>query len=122
MSPNEWANKAIQLYHKYQADRFIAEVNQGWDMVKTIINNIDKSLTVTPVVARRGKDLRAEPIAALYEQGKVHHVGSFPKMENEMTTWVPGSGMKSPNRIDALVHGLTSLLQSPIQNPTFSFR
>lgn len=121
-SPNDWAKKSISLYQKYQADALIAEVNQGWDMVRTIISNIDNSVNVRSVVASRGKDLRAEPIAALYERGFVHHVGNFPKLENEMTTWVPGSGMRSPNRIDALVHGLTSLTKSNIKNPTFSAR
>ena len=121
-SPNQWAEKSISLYNKYQADAIIAEVNQGWDMVRTIINNKDNSVNVRSVVASRGKDIRAEPIAALYERGLVHHVGSFAKLENEMTTWVPGSGMKSPNRIDALVWGLTSLSKRNFKNPTFSAR
>ena len=121
-SPNQWAEKSISLYNKYQADAIIAEVNQGWDMVRTIINNKDNSVNVRSVVASRGKDIRAEPIAALYERGLVHHVGSFAKLENEMATWVPGSGMKSPNRIDALVWGLTSLSKRNFKNPTFSAR
>lgn len=113
LSPNDWARKAVELYHHYQADAIIAEVNAGWDMVSTIIRNIDRLVNVRQVVASRGKDIRAEPIAALYEQGRAHHVGSFAKLENEMTTWVPGLGMRSPNRIDALVWALSALYKHP---------
>ena len=107
-SPNEWAKQAIAAYHKYHADRLVAETNQGGEMVKQTILSLDSSIAYRGVHAKRGKVLRAEPIVALYEQARVHHVGSFAALEDEMCSWVPGE--ESPNRIDALVHALTDLM------------
>jgi phage terminase large subunit-like protein len=107
-SPTEWAYKAIGEYHKWEADRIVGETNYGGDMVETIIRNIDKDVSYKSVIASRGKYLRAEPIAALYERGLVHHVGRFNKLEDEMCLWLPGD--KSPNRMDALVWCLTELM------------
>lgn len=108
-SPNQWGTYAIRQYHLHEADRIVAEVNQGWDMVKTIINNIDVEVRVISVHASRGKVARAEPIVALYERGFVHHVGSLPGLEDQMTSWDSREEKISPGRIDALVWALTDL-------------
>lgn len=107
-SPTGWAYKAIGSYHSWKADRVVGEVNYGGDMVETIIRNIDKDVSYKSVTASRGKYLRAEPIASLYERGMVHHVGKFNKLEDEMCLWLPGD--KSPNRMDALVWCFTDLM------------
>lgn len=107
-SPNAWAHKAIGAYYKWNADRIIGETNYGGDMVETIIRNLNKEISYKSVVASRGKYLRAEPIAALYERGRVHHVGKLTKLEDEMCLWLPGD--KSPNRMDAMVWCLTELM------------
>jgi len=119
MSPNEWGLKAVALYHKYKADRIVAEVNQGWDMVESIIRNIDKTVTVKKVIATRGKVLRAEPVVALYEQGKVHHIKIFTGLEDEMTGWTTDNKSVSPGRIDALVWALTELMIKNNKNDFF---
>lgn len=110
MTPNEWAEKAVKLYYKYKADRIIAEVNMGWDMVENTIRTIDKTVPIKKVVASRGKMLRAEPVVALYEQGKVHHTQKFKELEDEMTEWDFKTSNYSPDRIDALVYAVTELL------------
>lgn len=107
-TPARWARQAVSAYHKYQADRMVAEVNQGGDMVEHTIRTEDTTAAFKQIRATRNKQTRAEPIAALYEQGKVHHVGMFPTLEDQMTQWVPGE--KSPDRMDALVWALTELL------------
>jgi phage terminase large subunit-like protein len=81
----------------------------GGDMIETIIRQLRPTVPYRGVVARRGKVLRAEPVSALYEQGRVSHHGIFPELENQMTTWVAGEADFSPDRLDALVHGITSL-------------
>lgn len=111
-SPNGWAKAAIDLYHKWTADRIIGERNNGGDMIKTIIHNLDKSVAYKEVWASRGKITRAEPIASHYEEGEVSHLGTLPELETEMTTWAALAGQKSPNRVDALVWGLTELMKS----------
>lgn len=114
MSPDAWANAAIGGYRTWRADRIVAEVNNGGDLVESVIrtknSESDDSTPVSysSVWASRGKHTRAEPIAALYEQHRVHHVGVFPELEDELCNWVPGE--KSPNRLDALVWGATKLL------------
>lgn len=107
-SPTEWATKAVSLYKKYKADRIVAEVNQGGDMVQATIRAVDKLVPYSAVRASRGKMLRAEPVGALYERGLIKHVGIFPKLEKQLVTWIPGEG-KSPDRLDALVHASTYL-------------
>jgi len=110
MSPNQWGTQAIRLYYKWEADKIVAEVNQGWDMVTTIIRNIDREVPIASVHASRGKVVRAEPIVALYERGMVHHVGSLMRLEDEMTTWDSRESNVSPGRIDALVWAASELM------------
>lgn len=107
-TPDEWARTAVDLYYQYQADRIVAEVNNGGDMVGRMIRMIDNQVPYKAVRATRGKLLRAEPISALYEQKKVHHVGIFGKLEDQMTTFT-NSARFSPDRLDALVWALTEL-------------
>jgi phage terminase large subunit-like protein len=109
-SPNTWGRKAVTGYHKYNADRIVGEVNQGGDMVETVIRTVDKQASYKEVRATRGKQLRAEPIAALYEQGKIFHAKGLEKLEDELTTWDPETSKDSPNRLDALVWALTELM------------
>ncbi|SNY92792.1 Large terminase phage packaging protein [Cohaesibacter sp. ES.047] len=111
VSPTGWATKAIGLYHRLAANSVIAEVNQGGEMVTTILAGIDASVAVHPVRANRGKYLRAEPVSALYEQGRVHHVGNLAELEDEMCDFGL-SGLtsgKSPDRLDAMVWAVTHL-------------
>jgi phage terminase large subunit-like protein len=115
-SPTHWARKAIALYHARQADAIIAEVNQGGNLVTEVLRNIDPSVPVRPVRANRGKFLRAEPVAALYEQGRVSHVGAFADLEDEMCS-LALDGEGSPDRLDALVWALTELLLRGLQRP-----
>ena len=107
-SPDTWANIACGAYHRRQADRIIGEANNGGDLIELTIRTVDENVSYKKVHASRGKLTRAEPVAALYEQGRVHHIGSFPLLEDEQTSWVPGD--KSPNRMDALVWALTELM------------
>jgi phage terminase large subunit-like protein len=107
-SPLDWARAAVAEYHKFQADCLVAEKNYGGEMVEHTIHSVDPTVNVKLVTATRGKAVRAEPISALYEKGRVHHVGTFAALEDELCEWVPG--MKSPNRLDALVWCGTELL------------
>lgn len=107
-SPNDWARAVVAAYQKHNADRVVAEINNGGAMVEHTLRTVDRRLPITVVHASRGKLTRAEPVAALYEQGKVHHVGSFIALEDQMTTY-DGSG-ESPDRMDALVWALTDLM------------
>ena len=111
LSPAGWAAKAIALWRRLQADALVVEVNQGGDMVKAVIREADASVPVIAVRATRGKWLRAEPVAALYEQGKVKHAGVFPALEDEMTDFaVEGlSSGRSPDRLDAMVWAVSHL-------------
>lgn len=106
--PNDWAMKAIAGYYKMNADIIVGEANNGGDMIETIIRNIDPNIPYKKVHASRGKYTRAEPVSMLYEQGKVHHVGSYSDLEDQMCNWIPGE--KSPDRLDALVWALTELM------------
>lgn len=110
-SPIEWARAAVAAYHRHKADHIIAEVNNGGEMVTQTIKSVDSSVPVRAVHASRGKLTRAEPVSVVYEQGRGHHVGSFPKLEDELCLWQPG--MNSPNRLDALVWGISDLMQHP---------
>lgn len=107
-SPQAWATAAIALANKWDADRLIAESNNGGEMVSQVLYQVDPEARVELVHASRGKATRAEPVAALYEQGRGHHCGSFPALEDEMALWTPGA--PSPNRMDALVWAATSLM------------
>lgn len=110
--PEVWASATVGAYDEHKADRILGEANYGGDMVQSTIRGIDgaRHIPYKAVHATRGKAVRAEPIAARYERGLVHHVGNFPHLEDEMCSWVPGEGMRSPNRLDAMVWVLTELL------------
>lgn len=108
--PDQWAQRVVLAYETHEADRIVAEVNQGGDMVTAVLKATGHHLPITPVRATRGKVTRAEPVAALYEQGRVHHVGVFPQLEDQLTGWIPGG--RSPDRLDALVWALTSVALS----------
>ncbi|MBL7685224.1 MAG: DNA-packaging protein [Deltaproteobacteria bacterium] len=109
-TPLEWARIAVNAYHSYKADRIVAEVNNGGDLVETIIKTIDRNVPVYKVHASRGKETRAEPVSALYEQGKIEHVKPFDLLEDQMCNWIPSVVKKSPDRVDALVWAFTELL------------
>lgn len=108
--PAAWGREVITCYARNKADRIFGEQNFGGDMVESTIRTVDRQAPFSLVHASRGKAVRAEPIAALYEQGRVHHVGKFPGLEAEMISWMPGISTWSPNRIDALVWVLTQYL------------
>jgi len=113
-TPDEWAAAAVSLYHELDADRIVAEKNQGGEMVSAVLRAKDRNVPITLVTATRGKVVRAEPISALYEQGRIHHVGRFDKLEDQMclfTRDVDRSPGNSPDRVDALVWGLTSMFE-----------
>lgn len=107
-SPDGWARKVDYAYTVHDLDRAIAEVNNGGDLVETTLRTVNPRISYKAVRATKGKYTRAEPVAALYEQGRVHHVGAFPALEDQLCTWVPGN--KSPDRLDALVWGVTDLM------------
>lgn len=107
-TPMEWANAVVTAFDTWQADRVIVETNQGGEMVAATLRTVRPNLPIREVRASRGKQTRAEPVAALYEQGRVHHVGVFKFLEDQLTTWVPGAD--SPDRLDALVWAYTELL------------
>jgi len=108
-SPDGWARRAVEAYHRWSADRVVAEVNQGGDLVEATLRTVDPTVPYTAVHASRGKRTRAEPIAALYEQRRVHHVGFFPELEDQLCTALPEGGTGPDDRLDALVWGLTEL-------------
>ncbi len=110
LSPDGWARRAVAAYDEFKADRIIAEVNNGGDLVEATIRTVRKSISFRKVTASRGKLVRAEPIAALYEQGRVHHVGGFPQLEDQLCTFAPGTA-KSPDRLDAACWALTELVE-----------
>ena len=108
-SPAQWAGAAIVAMRRWGAERLVAEVNQGGDMVTQVIRNLDPSVHVKQVRATKGKYMRAERVYALYEQGRVWHVGEFPLLENQMVAFNPDVG-DSPDRVDALVWGVSELI------------
>ena len=109
-SPDAWARKAIGLYQLYEADCIVAEANFGGDMVRHTLKTVDPFVPVKIVHAARGKAIRAEPIAAAYEQGRVHHVGTHDELELQMTTWSPAEDTHSPDHVDALVWALSEFM------------
>ena len=110
-TPSIWAECVIKAYHNYKAHYVVAEINQGGDLVETLLKSTDPTIQFKAVRATKSKQTRAVPIAMLYEQGKVFHIRPFPDLEQQMCTYVPGSG-KSPDRVDALVWALTELTRS----------
>ena len=118
--PEQWGSKAVELYHKYQADRIVAEKNQGGEMVRSTIKVADENVPIRLVSASRGKYARAEPVSALYERGFVYHCRDLHDLEQQMVTWEPLGSIGSPDRLDALVWAITDLLlkgraQAPLQ-------
>jgi len=113
-SPNDWAKRVVRAYDDHDANLVVAEKNQGGDMVRDTMTNVRKDLPIKLVHASKGKVARAEPVAALYEQGKIHHVGVFPRLEDQMCTFIPdevdNKKGTSPNRVDALVWAFTESL------------
>lgn len=109
-TPLEWGTAAVTAYHKHKADRVIPEINNGGEMIEYVIRTIDPTVAIRTVHASRSKQARAEPVAALYEQGRVHHLGVFAELEDQMCEWVPADGQPSPDRLDALVWALTDLV------------
>ena len=108
-SPLEWARKAVEVFKEYKADSILVEVNQGGDMVSAVLRQVDPTLPIREVRVHVGKKLRAEPVAAMYEQGRIKHVGNYDKLEEQMTLWTPES-LDSPDRLDAMVQGFSDLL------------
>lgn len=106
-SPQQWATAAVTAYHKHRANLIVAEKNNGGEMVEAVIKQVDQTVHVKLVHASRGKATRAEPVAAISEQGRDHHVGTFAKLEDELCLWMPGDA--SPNRLDAKVWAITEL-------------
>jgi phage terminase large subunit-like protein len=117
LSPMGWARRALSGYDLHNADAFVVETNQGGDMVKQTIHSVRPGVPVIEVHASRGKVTRAEPIAALYEQGRISHVGAFPTLEDQMVLFTPLgiAGETTGDRVDALVWGFTQLFPSIIQ-------
>jgi phage terminase large subunit-like protein len=110
-SPNGWARRAVSVFDRFEADAIVAETNNGGDMVEQTLRSVRPTVPVIQVHASKGKWTRAEPVAALYEQGRISHVGSFPELEDEMVLFGP-NGLAdgvSPDRVDALVWALTEL-------------
>jgi phage terminase large subunit-like protein len=109
-TPEGWASQAIAAYHAYNADRIVGEVNNGGDLVERNVRaSADQPIPFQAVHASRGKRIRAEPVAAIYERGKAHHVGAFPVLEDQLCDWTPDDDV-SPDRLDALVWGATALV------------
>lgn len=110
MDPHTWAKRAVKAYHDYGADRIVAEANNGGDLVSTVIRTIDPTVPITLVHAARGKRTRAEPVAALYEQGRWFHAEPFPELEDQMCSYTGAPGEDSPDRMDAHVWAATDLM------------
>lgn len=111
-SPEGWANAAVSAYERFRADRIVAETNFGGAMVEATLRQVAPSIPFKALTASRGKQVRAEPVAAAYEKGTVHHVGIFPQLEDQLCEWSPLTDRWSPDRLDAAVWCLTELLES----------
>lgn len=120
MSPREWGMAAVTALREFEADLIVAEVNQGGEMVESVVHSVDPNAPFKAVRASRGKYIRAEPISALYERQKIWHVGQFEALEDQMCSFVPDMDRKSgsPDRLDAMVWGMTELFPSLIAEPT----
>ena len=114
MSPIEWARSAVAVYRRHSADRIVGEKNQGGDLIETTVRTVDANVSFKAVHASRGKVTRAEPVSALYEQGRIHHVGAFPELENQLIAFTSDFDRNragySPDRLDALVWAFTELM------------
>lgn len=111
-TPDGWARAALGLYYDLNADCIVAESNQGGEMVAHTIRTIDRNAPVKLVHAKRSKQARAEPVAALYEQGRITHTDNFEALEGELISWIPDTGEESPNRLDAMVYTFHELILS----------
>lgn len=118
LSPGDWGQRVCEAYWRLKADRVVAEVNKGGDLVERILRSLDPTIPYKAVRATRGKYTRAEPIAALYEQNRIFHTHPFALLETQLCTYVPGISTKSPDRLDALVWALTDLLLESESNPS----
>ena len=121
MSPKGWASAAIDAYRRWEADAIVAEVNNGGDLVESNIHAIDPTVVVRKVRASRGKKVRAEPVSTLYERGRIHHVGGFPQLEDQMTSFTGAAGEDSPDRMDALVWAAAATMLDAEQLRQFGF-
>jgi phage terminase large subunit-like protein len=124
--PDEWARKAVAAYHRWSADRIIGEKNNGGDMIESVIRSVEKNIPYKAVHASRGKAVRAEPISALYEQSKVHHVGvGMVALEDQLCSFTSdfdrGRAGYSPDRLDALVWAITELAVQAFEVPGVMF-
>jgi phage terminase large subunit-like protein len=117
-SPGDWGQRVCDAYRRFDADRVVAETNKGGDLVERLLRSIDPTIPYKAVRATRGKFTRAEPVAALYEQGRVFHARPFPLLETQMCSYVPGTS-KSPDRLDALVWAVTDMLLESETQPTW---
>tara|TARA_R110002050_G_scaffold191708_2_gene326542 strand:- start:2289 stop:3629 length:1341 start_codon:yes stop_codon:yes gene_type:complete len=115
-TPNDWGTSVVSAYHANKADRIVAEANQGGDMVSHTIRTVDPNVPIKMVHASKGKRTRAEPVAALYEQGRVHHLGFHAQLEDQLCSWIPDHAV-SPDRLDALVWGVTELIVDGARKP-----
>jgi phage terminase large subunit-like protein len=115
LSPKESCDRVVSVYVRRMANAVIGETNQGGDFLEALLraNPNSRGMKYVGVHAKDGKRLRAEPVLSLYEQKRVHHIGCFPKLEDEMCMWDPLNQVESPNRVDALVHGLTAIMVVP---------
>lgn len=110
LSPGETCRIAVDAYTLWEADRIVAEVNNGGDWIELGLRQVNKNVSYKKLHASRGKQARAEPVVSLYEQMRIHHVGNFPALEDELCGWEPGTGQPSPNHLDALVWVITELM------------
>lgn len=108
-TPDACMRKAVEAYKRHHADRIVGEVNNGGDYIGAVLRAVDENVPYSSVRASRGKAVRAEPVSALYEQRRMHHVGILTELENQMLTWIPDLDVKSPDRVDALVWACTEL-------------
>jgi phage terminase large subunit-like protein len=109
-TPTEWASQAIAAYYKYQANTLVVERNHGGEMAESTLRTLDPTIAIRTVWASHSKQARAEPVSALYEKRRVHHIGMFASLEDQLTSWAPGEGAPSPDMLDALVWALTDLM------------
>lgn len=125
-TPEQWAREVVKAYNDYAADRVVAEVNNGGELVGTVLRHVDSSLSYRAVRASKGKVTRAEPVSALYEEGRIHHCGHFPELEDQMCAFTndfdPKTAGYSPDRVDALVWAKFALIVEPREMKASSFR
>lgn len=108
-SPESWAASVTTAYEHWKADRIVVETNNGGDLVESVLRNTRRHLPITKVHAKRGKTLRAEPVAGIYEKGWVHHVGEHPELEDQMCSFIGDDGEKSPDNLDAMIYAMSAL-------------